>query len=533
MGHQRLYDPQWRVLSSMLILYQCTSDHLYSLQDWQQTQWNNLQHYMSYSIWKHKRSLSLRLLRFKMYYLLSNFYKLLSLYYFWYKRSISFRIDMCKALSCRICHRDFNTYMFANSSTFWLEFNCYSPCPASTFVAGSNCTRCDPSCSICTGTPSPCSLCNTGYALSGTVCASGCLAQYGVTANPLVCVQCNALCSSCAYLATNCSACTPTAPNEAFLLGSQCLVSCPALYLADSTTHKCIMCTNQHCLTCSTTNRSDCYSCDNSTVWFGSDCISACPIGYFKNSLNCTPCDVSCLQCTGNPSPCTVCSNSSYYLLSSSCVLSCPTGYFAYNATMQCLDCSTDCVTATLSLSLTSDNKQLKINIAFSRAVDFSVIPYATFQSISISDPSISLSDFILTYTLTSDRSYSISLTPISSTLALTNVIFSVSINDYTNASLPFYSTDGYLFSNSIYTLKNNITWTIIQTNDSSINLEQVNDAINIFFQQQWMQEIKKTGVFALLFPGAQLCSTIILHNATPPATMYEGARFWGSFIYF
>lgn len=64
-------------------------------------------------------------------------------------------------------------------------------------------------------------------------------------------------------------------------------------------------------------------------------------------------------------------------------------------------------------------------------------------------------------------------------------------------------------------------------------DLEDINNWLNSAFTQPWTQEIKKTGVFALLFPGAQLCSTIILHNATPPVNMYEGARFWGTFIYF
>lgn len=161
------------------------------------------------------------------------------------------------------------------------------------------------------------------------------------------------------------------------------------------------------------------------------------------------------------------------------------------------------------------------------------MFPYSTFQSISFSDPSVTLNDFTVTYTLTSDRSYSITLTPASSSFTMANVVFNVSINNYRNASAPFHSSDGYLFSDSIYLLHDDITWTIAQNNDSSLSLEQVNDQINKFFEQEWVQEIKKTGVFAVLFPGAQLCSTIILHNATPPATMYEAARFWGSFIYF
>ena len=60
-----------------------------------------------------------------------------------------------------------------------------------------------------------------------------------------------------------------------------------------------------------------------------------------------------------------------------------------------------------------------------------------------------------------------------------------------------------------------------------------MNDGLNEGLGQKWVQEIKKTGVLSLLFSGAQLCSIIILCNTLPPQNMYEGARFWGSFIYF
>ncbi len=49
----------------------------------------------------------------------------------------------------------------------------------------------------------------------------------------------------------------------------------------------------------------------------------------------------------------------------------------------------------------------------------------------------------------------------------------------------------------------------------------------------QYVQEIKKTGILAMLFPGAQISSVAILVNKVPPQNSYEGARFWASVIYF
>ena len=64
-------------------------------------------------------------------------------------------------------------------------------------------------------------------------------------------------------------------------------------------------------------------------------------------------------------------------------------------------------------------------------------------------------------------------------------------------------------------------------------DLQATNDKVNWGLGQKWAQEIKKTGVFAFIFPGAQLSSTVVVCNSVPAENMYEGARFWSSFIYF
>jgi len=49
----------------------------------------------------------------------------------------------------------------------------------------------------------------------------------------------------------------------------------------------------------------------------------------------------------------------------------------------------------------------------------------------------------------------------------------------------------------------------------------------------KYVQEIKKTGVFNLLFSGAQITSGSVLVNNIPAQNMYSGVRFWASFVLF
>jgi hypothetical protein len=121
----------------------------------------------------------------------------------------------CSNSACLSCSATNTSYCYScNSTTFWLAFDCLSTCPTSNYFPTSpNCTQCDPSCLICTGSPSPCTQCNTGYKLSGTVCSSSCLTQYGPTTNTSLCVLCDIKCTACNLVSTNCTACTTTAPN--------------------------------------------------------------------------------------------------------------------------------------------------------------------------------------------------------------------------------------------------------------------------------------------------------------------------------
>ncbi len=65
---------------------------------------------------------------------------------------------------------------------------------------------------------------------------------------------------------------------------------------------------------------------------------------------------------------------------------------------------------------------------------------------------------------------------------------------------------------------------------DSFANISQ---RIISFTTLPYVQEIKKTGIFAMLMGGAQATSTAILVNTIPSQNFYEGVRFWASFVFF
>ena len=63
--------------------------------------------------------------------------------------------------------------------------------------------------------------------------------------------------------------------------------------------------------------------------------------------------------------------------------------------------------------------------------------------------------------------------------------------------------------------------------------LINTNNEINRFFGQQYVQEIKKTGILSFFLPGIQISTSAILHNGKPAQNMYEMVRFFGSFVFF
>jgi hypothetical protein len=63
--------------------------------------------------------------------------------------------------------------------------------------------------------------------------------------------------------------------------------------------------------------------------------------------------------------------------------------------------------------------------------------------------------------------------------------------------------------------------------------LSGFNDAFASATATPFLAEVKKAGVLALLFSGAQITSTTVMINSVPPQNMYEGVRFWAVSVFY
>jgi hypothetical protein len=64
-------------------------------------------------------------------------------------------------------------------------------------------------------------------------------------------------------------------------------------------------------------------------------------------------------------------------------------------------------------------------------------------------------------------------------------------------------------------------------------SLSTLSTKTNNFLTKPYVQEFKKSGVFNLLFSGAQVTSFSMLSNQIQSQNLYEGVRLFGSFVFF
>lgn len=235
------------------------------------------------------------------------------------------------ATNCSVC-KPSGTY-----ASFYLSTNesCVTSCPVGMYAnyTDRTCYFCDTSCISCRTTPTYCFECDklTGYAWNSYTCYNPCPDGTFISNNNTNCTNCSPFCILCATTSTTCSSCTLTGIYTAYLLGTDCLRACPNNYYADTA---------------------------NGTV------------------NTCQPCDVACMICTGNPTPCTAC-NPNYWLDGTSCGLTCPTGYFQDNSTWTCLLCDVWCVGLTMTMYFPdSTNSQINVDMQFTEDLDFTTFPY-------------------------------------------------------------------------------------------------------------------------------------------------------------
>lgn len=175
------------------------------------------------------------------------------------------------------------------------------------------------------------------------------------------------------------------------------------------------------------------------------------------------------------------------------------------------------------------------IDMQFSRDLNFTTFDYQSFQSLSISKQDIS--HFDIYYSITSSSAYRITLEPkgyifiYNETVTVTTMEEPSTLH-YSRDNMPFKTTNYQKIAEKKWFLMNSPSMT--DTEQAITNgLSGFNDAFANATAAPFLAEVKKAGVLALLFSGAQVTSTTVMINSVPPQNMYEGVRFWGVSVFY
>ena len=142
---------------------------------------------------------------------------------------------------------------------------------------------------------------------------------------------------------------------------------------------------------------------------------------------------------------------------------------------------------------------------------------------------------FTVTYTEISESLYRIIIEP-NGYIFLYNITFTVTSRTLNNDVSKLL----YPFKNTSYGVSDSQSWFLIKGPEYSPLEENVMSSVsalstktNNFLALPYVQEIKKSGVFSLLFSGAQATSLSLLSNQIQSQNMYEGVKLWAVFVYF
>jgi hypothetical protein len=184
-------------------------------------------------------------------------------------------------------------------------------------------------------------------------------------------------------------------------------------------------------------------------------------------------------------------------------------------------------------------NDQIYIDMSYSQDLDFTTFNWLTFQNITITSLNIqyTMDMFNVNYSLLSSSSYRITLYP-KTYIFLYNATFTVTTESQpatldTSVQLMPFKVTNYLMTASL-------TWFLIKGPPfTSLEIGIMNSfstlstKTNNFLTTPYVQEFKKSGVFNLLFSGAQVTSLSMLSNQIQSQNLYEGVRFFAVFVYF
>lgn len=272
----------------------------------------------------------------------------------------------CNTL-CQKCFGPSSNDCLQCIDSYFLDQNtCISTCPSGKYPVDQTCKLCDPSCYNCTGpTSSNCSACPPNLYFYNNSCISSCPAQSYALSN--FCYSCSSFCSFCSQ--SGCSLCEKgyfvkgffcenciencvdcmdkqscKVCEEGFLFDSftqTCKRPCPVGYFYSEDLDVCVVCAAQ-CSTCFGPSSSNCTSCTEGYLLFGTTCehTTECPESFYQLNNTCYQCTSNCLTCKDSKN-CTSCI-SNYSYINNSCI----------DCTINDCPCSSNCVKCSNGLCL-------------------------------------------------------------------------------------------------------------------------------------------------------------------------------------
>ncbi|KAL4508482.1 hypothetical protein ABPG72_003786 [Tetrahymena utriculariae] len=256
-----------------------------------------------------------------------------------------------------VCPLENGVQLYGNRKTM----TCNPSCEPGYYPSNQNfeCTKCDPSCALCTG-PNPqtdCQACAPGYFKSTTVngCFTYCSSTEYKDTPSNSCITCNPACQQCTGPSTNqCITCNPTD----YQLNTRCYQQCPKPYWGRQVDgvltclsncypgeygdiydplRTCKQC-NSQCQSCYGGQNSQCYSCSSTYYLLFTTC-DQCPISYYGdgNSRKCVQCHQTCQSCKGqSDKDCNSC-QIGRFLLNNICYAQCPKGTYSDSISQACV----------------------------------------------------------------------------------------------------------------------------------------------------------------------------------------------------
>ncbi len=103
---------------------------------------------------------------------------------------------LCNNTNCQNCtsNQPTNCTQCVSPGSYWFDFDCLLTCPNGYYANAPNCTQCDNSCLLCTGSPSPCTQCRLGFYLYVDQCLNPCPTGYFPENTLQICLDCITYC---------------------------------------------------------------------------------------------------------------------------------------------------------------------------------------------------------------------------------------------------------------------------------------------------------------------------------------------------